>query len=205
MNSTIETFLSQRASVRQFDPEAEMSAEQIEQILELAATAPSGNNTQPWQVVVVKNKAQQQKLRALSFDQPQVETAAAVFLVFGDPAAYDVDTLFAYNVANGLLTEKDEAAFKGKMKKFYALSEAEGGTESLMLDGGLFAMNLLHAVRVFGYEAVPMRGTDFTAIKKELDLPQSWEPIMMIPVGKATASGYPKIRKDVTEFTKIIE
>jgi len=49
-------FLDERASVRQFDPDAILSNDLIREMLKHASYAPSSNNFQPWQVVVVKNK-----------------------------------------------------------------------------------------------------------------------------------------------------
>ena len=49
-------FLDGRVSVRQFDPDAVLPNDLIKDMLEHASYAPSGNNFQPWRVVVVKNK-----------------------------------------------------------------------------------------------------------------------------------------------------
>ena len=48
-------FLDGRKSVRTFDPTAQISNQEIMDILSHAANAPSGNNFQPWKVFVVKN------------------------------------------------------------------------------------------------------------------------------------------------------
>ncbi|MGT2907548.1 nitroreductase family protein [Streptococcus dentiloxodontae] len=81
----------------------------------------------------------------------------------------------------------------------------EKGIEGLRLDVGLFAMNLMQVVRTFGYDSVPMRGVDFEVIKTYLKVPNDWEPILMLPVGKALQAGYPHVRNTVEEFAEIIE
>ena len=83
-------FLDGRVSVRQFDPDAVLPNDLIKDMLEHASYAPSGNNFQPWRVVVVKNKNKQEDLKKLAALQPQVATASAVFLLFGDENAYDL-------------------------------------------------------------------------------------------------------------------
>lgn len=205
MKQDYQTFIKERASVRHFDSSAVITNSEIEEILKVAATAPSGNNTQPWQVIVVKNKEIQQELAKLSFDRAFIEEASAVFLIFGDIASYDIDRLFDYNLANNLMTANDEIGFKNKMKLFYSLSPIDNSPAALLLDCGLFTMNLLHALRSFDYEAVPMRGTQFEAIKTYLKLPQNWQPIMMVPAGKGLVAGHPKVRKAPSVFSTIIE
>lgn len=56
-------FLDGRVSVRQFDPDAVLPNDLIKDMLEHASYAPSGNNFQPWRVVVVKNKNKQEDLK----------------------------------------------------------------------------------------------------------------------------------------------
>lgn len=56
-------FLDGRKSVRTFDPTAQISNQEIMDILSHAANAPSGNNFQPWKVFVVKNKEKQEILK----------------------------------------------------------------------------------------------------------------------------------------------
>jgi nitroreductase len=46
--------ITERRSITFFDPTREVPDELIKEILEISATAPSGYNLQPWEVVVVK-------------------------------------------------------------------------------------------------------------------------------------------------------
>ncbi|MBI4296110.1 MAG: nitroreductase family protein [Chloroflexi bacterium] len=53
----------QRRSVRRFKPDA-VSDEYVEKILDVARLAPSGNNSQPWEFIVVKKPEIRQKIAA---------------------------------------------------------------------------------------------------------------------------------------------
>ncbi|MDO4667820.1 MAG: nitroreductase family protein [Streptococcus sp.] len=198
-------FLDERVSVRQFVPDAILSNDLIKEMLKHASYAPSGNNFQPWRVVVVKNKEKQRELKRLSAHQPQVETASAVFFLFGDKEAYNLDWWQAFHLEKGVITEDNMAEYISRIRQYFDLHPEDKGTEELRLDVGLFAMNLMQVVRAFGYDSVPMRGVDFEAIKTYLKLPNDWEPILMLPVGKALQAGYPHVRKSVEEFAEIIE
>jgi nitroreductase len=60
----VEDAIVKRKSVRAF-LDKEVSAETLHRILTLAGQAPSGSNTQPWQVAVVKGKTRQKVVDAL--------------------------------------------------------------------------------------------------------------------------------------------
>ncbi|EMC06741.1 nitroreductase family protein [Streptococcus mutans] len=198
-------FLDGRVSVRQFDPVTTLSNDLIREMLAHASYAPSGNNFQPWRVVVVKNKAKQKELKQLSAHQPQVETASVVFLLFGDKEAYDLDWWQEFHLRKNVVTKAEAAVRSERIGQYFALHPEDKGIEGLRLDVGLFAMNLMQVVRAFGYDSVPMRGVDFEAVKTYLKVPNDWEPILMLPVGKALQAGYPHVRKSVEEFAEIIE
>lgn len=198
-------FLDGRVSVRQFDCHAILSNDLIREMLEHASYAPSSNNFQPWRVMVVKNKEKQRELRKLSANQPQVETASAVFLLFGDKQAYDLDWWQAFHLEKKVVAKEDVAYRIDRIRRYLALHPEDKEIEGLRLDVGLFAMNLMQVVRAFGYDSVPMRGADFDGIKTYLKVPSDWDPILMLPVGKALQAGYPHVRKPVEEFTEIVE
>jgi Nitroreductase len=55
--------ITERRSITFFDPTREVPDELIKEILEISATAPSGYNLQPWEVVVVKDKEKKRQLK----------------------------------------------------------------------------------------------------------------------------------------------
>ncbi|MGT2929258.1 nitroreductase family protein [Streptococcus dentasini] len=199
------SFLDERRSIRYFDSQAILEKSVIVDMLKHASYAPSGNNFQPWRVVVVKNKEKQKELRKLSANQPQVETASAVFLLFGDKEAYDLDWWQEFHMEKGIVTKAEAAVRSERIGQYFALHPEDKDIEGLRLDVGLFAMNLMHVVRAYGYESVPMRGVDFEAMKDYLKLSSDWEPILMLSVGKALKSGHPHVRRKVGEFSVFID
>ncbi|KRM33550.1 NADH dehydrogenase [Agrilactobacillus composti DSM 18527 = JCM 14202] len=197
-------FLDQRESIRHFDPNMTISDTTIQSILQHAANAPSNNNAQPWRVVVVKNHTKQQLLQKMAANQAQVGTAAAVFLLFGDPTAYNTQTLIQFSLAHQLLLPNQVAAKKQRIEQYFTLHPEDKQTPGLRLDVGLFAMNLMHVLRTYGYDATPMRGVDFRQIKTYLTISETWQGILMLPVGKALVPGHDHVRRNVAEFVKII-
>lgn len=197
-------FLDQRASVRTFDPGDELSEALIQEMLYHASFAPSSNNFQPWKVLAIKNKKIQKILSEISGKQQQVADASVVFLLYGDSKEYDLDKQIAFELESRILTPEIAEARKNRIYRYLELHPEDKGNEGLRLDVGLFGMNLMHVVRTFGYDSVPMRGTNFNEIHHYLDVPKDWEPILMLPVGIAVKKGHIHVRKLVDNFATII-
>lgn len=203
---TVRTFLQERRSKRQFDTSVIISDEEIKQLLQDAATAPSSNNLQPWQVIAVKNKELQAKISAVSYGQQSVVEASVVFVIFADLAKYNhVKEIGKRMVAEGLIPESEIPLMEEKTKNFFASHPEDNQVLGGALDVGLFSMNLMHVVRAYGYDSVPMRGVDFSAVSHLIDTPKEWVPIMMLPVGKALDDGYQSVRYQADEFLRIIK
>lgn len=198
-------FLDGRKSVRTFDPTAQISNQEIMDILSHAANAPSGNNFQPWKVFVVKNKEKLEILKDISFKQQQIADASAVFLIFGDKSNYDIQKIMKFNLENHIISENQLTEKTSRVHTYLKLHPEDISNEGLRFDNGLFAMNLMHTIRAFGYESNPMRGTDFQKIMEFLNIPQKLEPILMLPLGKPLKAGYPHRRYPTNDFVKIIE
>ncbi len=166
---TARAALQERHSIRAFLPQAVPPAV-LEEILQLAARAPSGSNTQPWQVHVVQGAVRNQLVAA----------ACAVF--DANPAHSEAcyDDLYAATVAEPYLSRKralgkamygvmgivkgDAAAMLAQQRRNF---EFFGAPVAIMLsidrqlgmgswlDCGMFAENLMLAARAFGLETCP--------------------------------------------------
>ena len=106
--------------------------------------------------------------------------------------------------AKGIITKDEAAARAERIRQYFDLHPEDKETQGLRLDVGLFAMNLMQVVRVYGYDSVPMRGVDFDAIKTYLDMPNEWEPILMLPVGKALQAGNPHVKSLLQNLQRLL-
>lgn len=194
-------FLDERRSVRHFDSQVILEKSVIVDMLKHASYAPSGNNFQPWRA----DKEKQERLAAFAAGQLQVKEASAVFLLFGDKKAYDLEWWQDFHLQHEAISKGKVADKLLRIERYFSLHPEDKDVEGLRLDVGLFAMNLMHVVRAYGYDSVPMRGVDFEAMKDYLKLSSDWEPILLIPVGKALKSGHPHVRRKVEEFSIFID
>jgi len=197
--------LDARKSIRHFDPKHEIENDEILSILNHASNAPSNNNAQPWKVVVIKNKSLIKKIQKYSFNQKQVDQSSAVFLILGDTKAYNVDDLIKQGIKNKLINKLQVENKKQRIETYFKLHPEDKEEVGLRFDIGLFSMNLMHVLRAFGYDSVPMRGVDFLSIMNLLKLPAEWKPVLLLPVGKATTVGHSHSREPAISFTTIME
>ena len=72
---TIEA-IKPRRSVKHYDPEHRMTAEEVKQIFELARLSPSAFNLQHWRFVNVTDPELRKEIRAVAWDQAQVTDAS---------------------------------------------------------------------------------------------------------------------------------
>jgi nitroreductase / dihydropteridine reductase len=77
--------LDWRYATKKYDASAKLPKEKLDQIIEAISRAPTSSGLQPFEVIVVKDEALREKLKAAAYGQSQV-TEASDFLVF---AAWD--------------------------------------------------------------------------------------------------------------------
>ncbi|MBP1929912.1 nitroreductase [Methanolinea mesophila] len=59
----------------------ELTPEEVEYLMDCASTAPSAGNMQAWDVVLVTDEQQKERLSAAALEQPHVRAAAALLVV----------------------------------------------------------------------------------------------------------------------------
>lgn len=196
--------LDMRRSIRHFESTQIISDDDILAILNHASNAPSGNNAQPWKVVVLKNKKLLGEIQKLSYNQEQVGQASAVFLILGDKRNYDTKHLIQSNLKFNIITPKQVIEKTQRIETYFSLHPEDKEEMGLRFDIGLFSMNLMHVLRAFGYDSVPMRGVNFKGVMTLLELPTEWDPILLLPVGRAQTFGHKHAREAAESFTTII-
>lgn len=92
MNETQSMSVSQaivkRRAVKAFDPQHKMSEQEIAKLMSLAMLSPTAFNIQNWRFVVVTDAALRKQIRAVSWDQAQVEEASLLIILTADLNAW---------------------------------------------------------------------------------------------------------------------
>lgn len=191
-----------RRSNHYFDPQGTIPDETLREVFELAAFAPSGYNLQPWEFVVVQDKRIQERLKAASYGQQHVVDAAAVILVLGNlnPAAH-AEKVFADWVRFGYADEKAAKGMQKTVQQWQQNWPEEEKRVWTTRSTQLAAMQVLLALRDKEIGATPMEGFDAEAVRQVLEIPDSFEVVMMIAAGPITKEQPPRLpRRSPEEF-----
>ena len=198
----VDAAITSRRSVRAFTNEA-VSAETIAQILAVASRAPSGTNTQPWQVHVLAGatKARLSARILAAFEDPAVAAThsaqynyypgkwASPYIERRRKVGWDL-----YGLLN--LTRDDKAGMHAQHGRNYQFFDAPVGLvftidQSLelgsWLDYGMFIQSVMVAARGRGLDTCAQAAfTQFhKIIRDELNLPDSCVVVCGMSIGFA--------------------
>ena len=202
VSEIVDQVICERHSVRAFLPKS-VDREDVEAILSVAARAPSGTNTQPWQVYVLTGAAKD----ALSDE---------IVATFNDPDAlaqhheeYDyypstwVDPYLARRRKVGFdlygllgLGRDNQAGMKAQHARNYRFFDAPVGLiftmdrvmgQGSLLDYGMFMQNVMLAARARGLDTCPQAAFNqfHRIISQRLNLPASQKVVCGMALGYA--------------------
>lgn len=172
-----------RRSVNFFDSDVEITESDLEEIINLAALAPSGSNTQPWDVVAVKDTDAKQRLRECAFDQPKVSEASVTLIMLADPEGYKGDNpAYRSFVEKGYMDEEGLEEVIDQGEDIY--SGLEKPDRYAVKNTSLFAMSLMYSAKALGWDTHPMIGFNPDDVKEEFGIPDKYIIPMLISLGK---------------------
>ncbi|MGD6830648.1 nitroreductase family protein [Sutcliffiella halmapala] len=195
------TVAKERRSVRQYDPEFKMDKSEVLEILEAATLAPSSSNLQPWRFLVIEDQKEKERLLPIANNQQQIVDASVVIAVLGDRDAYkNADRIYSAIAEKGRMPEDVKDMYVNSILDGYGSFSKERLAKIALIDGGLVSMQLMLAAKAKGYDTVPMGGYDETKFIKEFNVPENYEAIMLISLGKGAKAGFEKTRLPLDEL-----
>ena len=176
--------MQQRRAVNFFDPTKDVTEAQLKEIIETAALAPSGFNLQPWNLIVLRDKAKKEMLRKVAWDQPKITDAPVVLIVLGDREGFEKGNAgfekdFAESVKAGIMKQEQYDWFINAANSLYGVSP-ERQLAFACKNTGFFAMSLMLAAKDAGLDSHPMDGFDIDGVRKAFNIPdQYWIPLLL--------------------------
>jgi nitroreductase len=170
----------ERRSVKAYDPNHKMTEQEIAKLMSLAMLSPTAFNIQNWRFVVVTDPALRQQIRAVSWDQAQVEEASLLVVLTADLKAWEKQPERYWVNAPKPVQDFLIPAIGNYYQGNEQVQRDEG-----MRSCGMAATTLMLAAKEMGYDTCPMDGFDFDAVSKLLNLPKDHTPAMFVVVGKA--------------------
>jgi nitroreductase len=197
--------VTERRSIKNYDPSVKISREEMAEILTFATRAPSSVNMQPWRFLVIESPEAKAKLAPLArFNQTQVETSSAVIAVFGDLNNFEkFEEIYGAAVEKGFMPLEVKERIQASFSSYFETISREEMKEVVLVDGGLVSMQLMLAARAYGYDTNPIGGYEKDQIAEAFGLDKDrYIPVMLISLGKAADNGHPSVRLPIDQVAQ---
>jgi len=183
----VSTAVESRRSIKAYDPEHRLSAEEIDRLMSLTILSPTAFNIQNWRFVLVEDPVLRHQVRAVSWNQSQVTDASLLVVLVADLNAWAREPerywQYAPQAAQDILVPAIGQYYKG-----HDQAQRDEGMRSC----GMAAMTLMLAAKEMGYDTCPMDGFEFDAVAKLLNLPADHIPTMFVTIGKGIKDPWPR-------------
>jgi nitroreductase len=176
-----------RRSVKQFDPNHEMPADDLKKLLEAAIQAPTSFNIQHWRFVVIRDPELRRQVRENGNDQAQMTDASLLILMTADVDAWKKEPDRYWRNA-----PKDVADLLVNWMGPFHEGRPQLQRDEAMRSIGMAMQTLMVAAKAMGYESCPMIGFDLDAVAKLVNLPADHCIGPLVAIGKGTKDPWPK-------------
>lgn len=179
--------IESRRSIKQFDPDHEMREEEIHRLLSLTLCSPTAFNIQHWRFVIVRDRHLREKIRAVTWMQPQITDASLLVILCADLRAWEKQPeRYWKNAPDDIRLGVLEA-----IDTYYRGREQVQRDEA-MRSCGIAAQTLMLAAKGMGYDSCPMDLSDFDEVAKLIHLPADHVVSMFVAIGKGIRDPWPR-------------
>jgi len=179
--------ITERRSIKAYDAHHKMTEDEISKLMSLAILSPTAFNIQNWRFVLVTDAVLRHQIRAVSWNQAQVEEASLLIVLTADLNAWAKQPERYWKNA-----PKAASDILVPMIGHYYGNNQQVQRDEAMRSCGMAAMTIMLAAKEMGYDTCPMDGFDFDAVAKLLNLPEDHTPTMFVVVGKALKEAQPR-------------
>jgi len=173
-----------RRAINFFDADKDLSEDLLGQMIETAAKTPSSFNLQPWNLIVLRDKAVKEKLLPLAWNQPKIVEAPVVLIVLADKSGWQeghptVEKNWQEMLKAGNMQPAQRDWFLNAAKSLYNWNP-EANLAFAAKNTGFFAMSLMYAATSLGLASHPMDGFDHEGVRKAFNIPDNfWVPLLL--------------------------
>ncbi len=198
--------IEQRCSIRTYLKE-EVAAKDLKEIARMGSLAPSVNNFQPWEFVIVTNNELKNKMARIVAKQlhklPNNESRASTNIL-SQVEWYSTFFEDAPAVIALALTQYESILEKGSTVSHDKINELRNHPD--IQSAGACIQNMLLAATDMGYGACWMSAPMIAAeeLQNTLELPESSQLIAFIALGKPDRENKPKAKRDIDEMIRFI-
>ena len=212
MTSLIDT-LNWRYATKKMDASKSVPEEKVNRILEAIRLSASSSGLQPYQVIVVKNKALREQIVPHAWNQQQIVDGShlLVFAAWDNYTEQRINTMFdLVNKERGFTNEGWEA-YRQKILAAYPPRPAEVNYEHAARQTYIGLGTALIAAAEEGVDSTPMEGFDPEKVDEILGLKEKGlRSVILLPLGYRQEEGdwlvnLKKVRRTSSEFIHIMD
>src|SRR5690606_4222349 len=185
-----EELVKSRHSAMNFIENEQMTEEDFKNIFELTKLAPSAYNLQFTNYLVITDQEKKERVKELSYNQYKIHTASGVVIVMGNKNSIEMPEVERIYSPLKMLKMIDEVEYDMTMEliKGYSDGLKDNPHElnlELMRNAGIHAMLFMMSAKHYGFDTCPMHVHNVEELRKEFNIPDHLEPVMMITIGKS--------------------
>ncbi|MCL4161697.1 UNVERIFIED_CONTAM: hypothetical protein GTU68_006793 [Idotea baltica] len=179
--------IKSRRSVKHFDTNHKLSADEQKQIIELAMLSPTAFNIQHWRFVVVNDKKLREELKKAAWNQNQVTDASMLVIMCADLKAWEKEPSRYWKNADKAVQE-----FMIPGIQNYYSENLQVQRDEAFRSSGIAAQTLMLAAKGLDLDSCPMDGFDFNKVAELINLPEDHAIVMFVAIGKALKEANPR-------------
>ncbi len=203
--------LKWRYATKKFDTSKKIPAEHLKLLKEAIQLSPSSYGLQPYKVLIIEDTEIRKKLRAASWDQPQIEEASHL-LVLANRTDFDNSLVDSYidNVAQTRDIDKSQLeGYSEMMKANIVTKEQSEKAHWSARQAYIIIGNLVTAAADLKIDACPMEGFDPEAYNQILGLTElHLNAAVVVTLGYRSTDDqtqhYKKVRRPESELFQTI-
>ena len=205
--------LQWRYATKKMDASKVVPQEKLEKILEAIRLSASSSGLQPYEILVVTNKAILEKIRAIASNQSQV-TDCSYLLVFAAWDNYTAQRINdAFDMTEGIRNFKSESgtAYRQNLLSNYTARDPEVNFTHAAKQTYIAVGTALIAAAYEEVDCTPMEGFDPAALDEILNLKaKGLRSVVMMPIGYRKSDedwlvNLKKVRRPKDQFVSRIE
>ncbi|VUW98990.1 Putative NAD(P)H nitroreductase [Streptococcus constellatus] len=168
--------------------------------IEIATLAPSAHNSQPWKVVVVREKNAELAEIAFGANKDQITEAPVTIALFTDTDLVKRARKIARVAGVNNMSDELLQYYMQNLPVEYGHYSEQQKSDYLALNAGLVAMNLVLALTDQGIGSNIILGFDKSKANQVLDIDERFRPELLITVGYTDDKLEPSYRLPVDEI-----
>ena len=178
--------LQWRYATKKMDPAKPVSHDKVERIIEAIRLTPTSSGLQPYEVLVVTNKAIREQIKPIAWNQGQITDSShlLVFAAWDTYTAERINHIFDLTAKERGGTNEDWEAYRARLIKDYVARSPEANFAHTARQVYIALGFALVAAAAEGVDSTPMEGFDNAALDKILDLPaKGLKSVVILPLG----------------------